>query len=375
MSSPSIVIGGGPAGSAAAIELARGGREVCLLERKQGAHDKVCGEFVSWEAAHYLQRLGIDLPAMGAEPIRAVRLYNGKQILQNDLPFRAWSVSRCRLDARLLQQAEREGVSLRHWVAVKDVLRTNGAWLVATRQGEQLCTHSLFLANGKHELRGWRRREAGRTPDLIAFKMHLRLHGVQQQKIRENVELFLFDDGYAGLEPIEEGRANLCLVISRDTYHDCNNSWLALLAQLGSVSPVLETRLADAECLWPQPLAVYGTPYGYIFRPDSGGPGLFRLGDQMAVIPSFAGDGIAIALHSGVLAAGVHLSGGGSTDYHRQARRDFAAPVRNAQTLASLLSNRFVRKAGFALLAQWPSLVRHASSRIRLTEAQLKHRI
>ena len=45
-----VCIGGGPAGSALATRLARSGREVVLVERETGPHDKVCGEFLSWEA-------------------------------------------------------------------------------------------------------------------------------------------------------------------------------------------------------------------------------------------------------------------------------------------------------------------------------------
>jgi len=56
-----LVVGGGVAGGAVAAYLARAGRHVVLLERKNGPHDKVCGEFVSGEAADYLRVLDIDV--------------------------------------------------------------------------------------------------------------------------------------------------------------------------------------------------------------------------------------------------------------------------------------------------------------------------
>lgn len=58
---PALVIGGGPAGAAVAAHLARAGRAVTVVERKLGPHDKVCGEFVSGEAALYLRDMDIDL--------------------------------------------------------------------------------------------------------------------------------------------------------------------------------------------------------------------------------------------------------------------------------------------------------------------------
>ncbi len=64
-----VIIGGGPAGSSAAIHLANAGVPVCLLERKHGLHDKVCGEFINSEAARLLSDLGVNLPALGAQTI------------------------------------------------------------------------------------------------------------------------------------------------------------------------------------------------------------------------------------------------------------------------------------------------------------------
>ena len=48
------MIGGGLAGSMVAMRLASAGREVVLLEKEREAHHKVCGEFLSREAIHYL---------------------------------------------------------------------------------------------------------------------------------------------------------------------------------------------------------------------------------------------------------------------------------------------------------------------------------
>ena len=58
----------------------------------------------------------------------------------------------------------------------------------------------------------------------------------------------------------------------------------------------------EAEPLLARPLTISGVPYGFLAPPRPDDP-VFRLGDQAAVIPSFCGDGMAIALHSAVLAA------------------------------------------------------------------------
>lgn len=90
----------------------------------------------------------------------------------------------------------------------------------------------------------------------------------------------------------------------------------------------MKQRLVHLTPRWGEPLAVSGVPYGYVLSPDNAVPGLFPLGDQAAVIPSFAGDGIAITLHTAPLATHLHFSGGDSKTYQRLAFNDLTLPVR-----------------------------------------------
>ena len=71
---PAIAVGGGLAGAAFAIELARSGRRVLVLERSRGPHHTVCGEFLSEETQVVLGSLGIDPQVLGATTITHFRL-------------------------------------------------------------------------------------------------------------------------------------------------------------------------------------------------------------------------------------------------------------------------------------------------------------
>src|ERR1700709_1090896 len=84
-----VIIGGGPAGAGLAIELSRAGRDVLLVEREAGPHDKVCGEFLSHEALVSLDALGIDAEALGAVPISKLSLAAGEREVNITLPFPA----------------------------------------------------------------------------------------------------------------------------------------------------------------------------------------------------------------------------------------------------------------------------------------------
>src|SRR5579863_4975257 len=130
-----LVIGGGLAGAMAAIRLAAAGREVLLLEKESLAHHKVCGEFLSPEAVSYLGRAGVDPQQLGARPIRYLSLSVKQRSIQTELPFRAWSISRCMLDAALLQRAEYLGCVVRRGIAVQGLSRIDDSWKVELPDG------------------------------------------------------------------------------------------------------------------------------------------------------------------------------------------------------------------------------------------------
>ena len=74
-----VIVGGGPAGSATAFGLAALGRDVVLIERTAKPHHKVCGEFLSVETQTQLQRLGVDPSSLGAVPVEQVALYSSSR--------------------------------------------------------------------------------------------------------------------------------------------------------------------------------------------------------------------------------------------------------------------------------------------------------
>jgi flavin-dependent dehydrogenase len=348
MTADLLVAGGGPAGTALAIPLAEAGWRVTLVEREAGPHDKVCGEFLSHEAMLYLAALGIDPFALGAVPIRRVRLAGRRLEAAVGLPFPAASLSRRALDEALLARAVAAGVRVRRGRRVLALEPGADGFSARLDDGTVLTGGQAALATGKHDLRG-HRRPIGRHGDLIGFKTHYRLAGDQAKALAGHVELMLFADGYAGLEPIEGGLANLCLVVRQSRLAALGGAWPALLDHVTRAVPALGRRLAGAAAAEARPLAIAAIPYGFVARATDGLPGLWRLGDQAAVIPSFSGDGLSIALHSARLAAD-HLRLGRSS---AQFQARLAAEVGSQVARATLLSRALVHPAaqGGLLLA------------------------
>lgn len=359
-----LVIGGGPAGAALAADLARAGRDVVVFEREPGPAHKVCGEFVSVEAAAYLARLGIDLPRLGAVPIDTVRLWRGDRCAAAPLPFRAWSLSRRVLDEALLIRAGDLGAEVRRCTRVTGLSEDGGTWTVEADGGEAR-GRAAVLAVGKHDLKGWRR-PPGRQSDLVGFKLHWRLAPAMAALGEGASELFLFPGGYAGLEPVEGGVANLCVLV-RQGRLKALGGWDGLLAHMRRASPPLDARLAEAEPLWPKPLAVAGLPYGHLHT--GGGP--WRLGDQAAVIPSFAGDGLAIALHSARLAAEAILAGEASAAFHQRLALDLRWQIEAAVWLSRGMVRPWAQAGLSAAARAWPGALSLAARGTRIRQSAL----
>ncbi|HZL00976.1 MAG TPA: FAD-dependent monooxygenase [Caulobacteraceae bacterium] len=329
-----VIVGGGLAGGAAAALLARAGSRPLLLERESGPRDKICGEFLSTEAQAHLTALGLDLARLGGARVGSVRLVASERCAEARLPFTALGLTRRRLDEALLTHAQALGASVERGVTVRAV----SPGVVESSRGS-LEARTILLASGKHDVRGARRDTAGAIKGMVGFKSYFRLSPSMRAALGGFVEVVLFEGGYAGLQLVEGGVANLCLLVDHDRFDAAGRTWPGLLAELLR-EPHLTRRLADAEELSARPLTIADVPYGFIHRHDDD-PGLFRLGDQAAVIPSFSGDGMSIALHSATLAARAIGEGADAGRYHATLRADIARPVR----LATWLQRR---------IASWP---------------------
>lgn len=353
-----LIAGGGPAGSAAAIVLAgRHGRPL-LIERHRDPHDVVCGGFLGWDALAALERLGLDAIVLGARPIGRMRLIAGDRIAEADLPRQAAGLSRRILDEALLAHAAKAGAAIERGTAIRGADERT----LRLADGATIAGDALFLATGKHELRGLAR--PGRSEDDLAIGLRTRLapSAALGAGLNGVIELHLFRGGYAGLLLQEDGSANLCLSVARSRLGGRNGA--ALIADLAREAPRLAERFGSAAAIAPWQ-AIAAVPYGWRARTTV--PGLFRIGDQSAVIASLAGDGVAIALRSGQDAAAAWLRDGADGAIRFQHR--FAAEARRPLRVAGTL--RRIAETGMApslvrLLARMPGAMRLLARSVRI---------
>ncbi len=362
-----VVAGGGLAGASAAIALARAGRSVALFERSAAAEHKVCGEFFSAEADAALYSLGVDLARLGAVPIERLRLAYRNDVAETRLPFAAWSASRRRVDEALLVQAREAGVRVVRGADVRSIAPGSVRATVASVERTLAC-EAAILATGKRDVRGYPRR-ASSPDDAIGFKMHFELAPSSLQALAGHVELALFDGGYVGWQQVED-RAVAFAVVLRRAALGRYGDWNGVLAALGRTTPLVRERLAGARALWPRPRAVAPIPYGFAYRarPEDS---VYRAGDQFAVIASFTGDGMAIALTSGMAAGSAVAAGDSPYAYHRMLGARLRRPLWLARVLSRGVANGFTRRPIVASLCAIPSLLQGIAAVTRLADVRV----
>jgi len=360
-----LILGGGVAGCAASIALARNGRSVTLIEREPTPRHKVCGEFLSGEALEDLHALGIDVASLGAVPINYVRLAASRRAAEAPLPFPAASLTRKALDTALIAAAIAAGVRVERGRSVQSLNRATGnVWRATLDDGTIYEAPTAFLATGKHDLRGH-----GRPKDpnqWVGFKMYYRLSVAQMTDLADASELTLYSGGYGGIQPVEDGITNFCCVVKRRYFVRAGLRWESLLAKMQQDCPHLAMRLDGAEPLLEKPITITHIPYGYVRRATE--DGLYCIGDQAAVIPSFTGDGISIALHTGRRAATAYLASEAAPVFQPKLRSAMLLQMHLAEAAANGLNNAVARAVLPFCLGVWPGAMRVTARLTRVTQ-------
>jgi flavin-dependent dehydrogenase len=282
------VIGGGPAGSSAAISASRFGASVVLLEAGDFPRHKVCGEFVSAESLDMLRDLlgpvaAADAILRCAPVIDHVRLLlNGDSVTARVVPP-ALSVARYDLDFLLWQAANQGGVEARSSCEVR-ALAGNGPFRLDTPQGV-LEAAAVIVAAGRWS-RFAVRDPIPAGPKWIGLKAHFR-----ELQAPRSTDLYFFEHGYCGVQPTANDVVNACAMVRSDRATSLED----VLA--------LHPSLAQRRRLW-QAITDPVTTSPLIHRtPQPVKDNLIFVGDAAAFIDPFVGDGISIALRSGRFAA------------------------------------------------------------------------
>lgn len=290
-----IIVGGGLAGLAAGIHLAKLGHTVDIIEKSSFPAHKVCGEYLSNEILPYLEWLGVDIKQSNPTSINHFTFTDTKgNTVSASLPMGGTGISRYTLDEQLYLKAIEAGCKV-----IKDVVKD----IVYGENGFAIYTDSVTLkaklvlgAFGKWSNvdKALQRRFTLKKSGWVAVKAHYKCDFPN-----DTVALYSFQGGYCGVSKVEDDVMNICYLTNSDTFKKYKNITVfekEVLFKNSGLKSVLES----ANVLFDKPLAISQMSFEKKSIVDNH---MLMIGDAAGAIHPLCGNGMAMAMHSAKLAA------------------------------------------------------------------------
>ncbi|MEZ4739151.1 MAG: NAD(P)/FAD-dependent oxidoreductase [Flavobacteriales bacterium] len=320
MDAPVCILGGGPGGCVAAMQLAKHGVRSIVLERSVFPRDKVCGDALSGKVMRTLERLDPELamevkanahamPSWGVTFVapsgRSLRVPFSRNINTGEAP--GVILPRLKFDALLFERMKRtEGVTVVEGTAADAFDRSPEGWIIGTKGQDRTVRVPLIIdASGANSQFARQIGALGMEPRHHAAGVRAYFSGVKDLDPNGFIELLFLKEllpGYLWVFPLPNGRANVGLGLRSDVVRKRRVDLKALLKNLITEHPQLRERFKDATM--EGPLQGMGLPLASKKRKLSG-DGYTLVGDAGHLIDPFTGEGISHAMISGVHAANV----------------------------------------------------------------------
>lgn len=356
-----VVVGGGPAGVAAAVFLRRAGHDVLLVDEARFPRDKVCGEGVSPEAWRLLDRLdaGRAVRALAPWPLRGMQVVSPDgTVFRGDYASgrTGFAVRRQHLDYALLGCARRAGVEVRDGVGARRLILGAGrvqALVIENGAGPEVVrTRMVIGADGRRSL-------VARTLGLLREHRRLRKFAVRgywhgMEGLQERGEMHVGGGGYCGIAPLSAGSANVTFVLDRREmaaargalegfYRDALRQRWPRVAERLQRAVLTDTPRAIG------PLALQARRVSF--------PGGALVGDSAGFYDPFTGEGVTLALRSAELAAEAA---------HRSLRHSATPGVlwEYEQSRATATADKFRLNRMVQRVVAWPALANAMARRL-----------
>ncbi|HWO41763.1 MAG TPA: NAD(P)/FAD-dependent oxidoreductase [Candidatus Eisenbacteria bacterium] len=343
------VVGAGPAGSSAAVSLARLGYTVALLDKRVFPRDKLCGDFLNPASWPILNRLGVardvlERPHQKVERFRFA--FPDGQALVLPLVGRpgifGLGLRRADLDHALMKRAALDGVTVFEGCRAKTLTREAAGWFLVTEgetQAQPIKARVLVGADGRHS---WVAQRAGlaRGPAAgrsVAFQWRAR----RPPGVGDAVEIHLMKGGYAGIVGVDHETINVCVAIERKRLASRARAGTALGEWIGrsrSLEEIVGARLGAIRSTYP---VYFSSRHPCADR-------VLLVGDAARVSEPVTGEGVYLALWSGLASARVVDQAFRSGDFSHAALayglKRFQRPLRMRRRINALARSLVYRR-------------------------------
>ena len=356
-----VVVGAGPAGTAAAIELARAGRQAVVVDKATFPRDKTCGDGLTTGALRLLEHLGLDPATVPSwQPVTDIHVGGPKghtvtfPLPREDGQF-AVVATRYELDAALVDLARSAGAEVVEGVTVVSVDDGDESVVVGLDDGTSLEADQVVAADGMwsptRKLLG--ASEPGYLGEWHAFRQYFRNTGPAARDLWVWFEADLLP-GYFWSFPLPGGGANVGFGVQRGgkvATKEMKALWPELLAR-PHIAAVLgpDAEPVDRHQAWPIPARVDGVPLAK--------GRVLWVGDAAAATDPMTGEGIGQALLTGLLAARAITAHGDPAavraDYETAVNRELVADHKMSLLLVRALQHRKGARAAIRVAGLTP---------------------
>jgi len=330
-----FVIGGGPAGLAAAIAARGRGFNVMVADGAAPPIDKACGEGLMPDTIEALKRIGIGASALDGYPLRGMRFLNGDLTVKAEFAgAQGVGVRRVVLHRHLMECAQKAGVTL-HWKTSVTGISPAGV----TMAGKTIAARWIIGADGiRSRVRGWARLERSHRPQLrYAFRRHYRV-----PPWSDCTDVHWSRNAQAYVTPVSS--TEVCIVLI-SSHHQ------GRFASMDAEFPRLAERLASWKPVGSERGAV--TFSHHLHRVYRGHVAL--LGDASGSVDAITGEGLCLSFHQARVLAD-SLAAGDLSRYQVEHRRLARRPTLMGRILLLLDRQPNLRHRAMRALAAHPDL-------------------
>lgn len=340
-----LVAGAGPAGSTAALLLARSRKSVRIYDRSAFPRTKACGEYLSAGSVRLLYELGVgERLAPQARTVSGVRLHGHGVHASIDFPLPGWSLPRAVLDQALLDAAVEAGAHLEHGRVEDCADGEESAALSVRLPGGNLASVQAGVivgADGMHSLVARKCGFAGAKHGARRFALGGHYSGLKA--LDGYIDMFVDGASYAAINPLTDTSANVMLVVSESEL-EANRERVDAFAEERARS--LAGGLLAGARIEGKRVAI--GPLSYRANTLTGCRVLLA-GDAACFIDPFTGQGVYLAMRCAQIAAECILSGN-LRGYESRARREIAARERAARRVRGLIASPLLARTAAAAL-------------------------
>lgn len=344
-----VVVGGGPAGSTAAIRARRRGLSVALLERARHPRFHIGESFLPRQTT-LLRELGLleRVRALPHVPKLGASFAMGDDQATTDFWFspgprgedaEAISIERAGFDECLLRAASAEGVEVFEGTAVQRIVELEqGRVALATSTGE-VRGRILIDASGQSTLVGRHLGTRRTLPDLCRVAYYQHFEGVARRAgpIGGHPIIVMCDEGWFWMIPLDGVRTSVGLVMAHDVAKATGVPADRMLAWGVARCPFVRARMGCAS--GPAGNHVCAD-FSYRCEPYSG-PGYFLVGDAAAFIDPIFSTGVCMGMMSAVRAADAAAESIRDPSRAPRLRREYADYVEGSSSVFFALVRRY----------------------------------